>query len=98
MAYEQIPLQQNTQSHRFEMMIDGKAAFINYQQKDNKVYLIHTEVDELLEGQGVAAALVEKTLRHLDEHGLVLVPRCSYVQHYLQRHPHWNKLLANAPE
>jgi predicted GNAT family acetyltransferase len=94
MAYENVPLYLNTQKHRFEMNIDGEYAFIIYRQSGDVVNLIHTEVAEPLEGKGIAPVLVKKTLQYLEEHQLKMVPSCSYVQHYLHRHPEWYRLVA----
>jgi predicted GNAT family acetyltransferase len=94
MSYENIPLHFNSAKHRFEMNIDGEYAIIEYQQSGNVFNLVHTEVAEPLEGKGVAAALVEKTLQYLEEHHLKMVPSCSYVQGYLQRHLQWNRIAA----
>ena len=94
MTYENIPVHLNKSAHHFEMNIDGEYAIINYKQSGNVFNLIHTEVAEPLEGNGVGAALVEKTLHYLEDHGLKMVPSCSYVQHYLNKHPEWNKLVA----
>jgi uncharacterized protein len=84
----------NTAVHNFEMYIDGHRSFIDYKVRDGKIYLIHTEVPEALQGQGVAALLVTKTLEYIEANGLKIVPLCSYVQAYLKRHPEWNRLVA----
>lgn len=94
MAYENIPVEFNKERHRFEMKIDDKYAFINYRQYGDVVDLVHTEVAEALEGKGVAATLVEETLQYAAAHQLKIIPSCSYVQHYLQKHPEWNRLVA----
>lgn len=93
MSYENIPVHLDTTAHRFEMNINGEYAIINYKQAGNTVYLVHTEVAEPLEGHGVASTLVRKTLQYLEEHHLKMVPLCSYVQHYLKRHPEWDRLV-----
>jgi predicted GNAT family acetyltransferase len=93
MKYEDIQLIKNEPIHNFELFVDGQRAFIDYKQKDNKVYLIHTEVPETLKGKGVAEAIVEKTLTYLEANHYKLVPLCSYVQMFLKRHPDWNRLL-----
>ena len=93
MAYETNALHLNKANHQFEMEVDGSIAFIEYKEKGNTIYLVHTETPPELEGKGVASALVEKTLHYLDEHLLKLVPFCSFVQTYLQRHPEWNRLI-----
>jgi predicted GNAT family acetyltransferase len=95
MSYENIPIHLNKDKHRFEMVIDGDYAVVNYRQSGNIVNLVHTEVAEPLEGKGIAAALVEKTLQYLDEHQLRMIPSCSYVQQYLNRHPEWKRLVVS---
>jgi len=94
MNYEEIPLNNNEHDHNFEMMINGHRAFIDYMTKGEKMYLIHTEVPQQLEGLGIAAAMVEKALQFIEDNNLKLVPLCPYVQHYLKRHPNWNRILA----
>jgi len=95
MIFEHIPLQNNEALHQFELIIDGRKSFINYKQKGIKVYLIHTQVPPELEGQGIAGALVEKTLGYLQRHELKLIPLCSFVVAYLERNPQWKSLLAD---
>ena len=95
MAYENIPLHINEEKHRFEMNINGEYAIINYRHSGNLINLIHTEVAEPLEGKGVASALVKKTLQYIEAHQLKMIPSCTYVQHYLHRHPEWNRLVAD---
>lgn len=94
MGYDDIALINNEALHNFELFIDGARAFIDYKQKGDKVYLIHTEVPEALQGKGVAAAIVEKTFRYMEAHQLKLVPLCVYVKHFLSTHPEWNRLSA----
>lgn len=93
MAYEANALHLNKEEQRFEMEVNGETAFIEYKEKDKKMYLVHTETPPELEGKGVASALVQKTLNYLAQHQLQVVPLCPFVQSYLQRHPQWNSLV-----
>lgn len=95
MQYQDIPLINNEVIHNFELILDGYRSFIDYKQKGNKVFLIHTEVAPELKGKGVAEAIVEKTFRYLEERQLKMVPLCVYVGIYLKRHPEWNRLIAD---
>jgi predicted GNAT family acetyltransferase len=97
MKYEEIPLVNNEAIHNFELTVEGHRAFIDYKQKDDKIYLIHTEVPVELEGKGVASAIVEKAFNYIEENNLKLIPLCVYVASYLKRHPEWNRILAIAP-
>jgi predicted GNAT family acetyltransferase len=97
MKYEEVPLVKNEAIHNFELTVEGHRAFIDYKQKDDKIYLIHTEVPVELEGKGVASAIVEKAFNYIEENNLKLIPLCVYVASYLKRHPEWNRILAIAP-
>ena len=94
MNYQDIGLINNQAIHNFELIVDGQRSFIDYKTRDNKIYLIHTEVPQELQGRGVAEALVEKALNYIEEHHLKLVPLCTYIQAFLKRHPEWDRLLA----
>ena len=93
MKYENIPLIFNEDDQRFEFSSEGQLSFIDFKKINDKIYLIHTEVPQELEGKGIAAAMVEKTLKHIEEHQWKLIPSCSYVQAFVKRHPEWNRLL-----
>jgi predicted GNAT family acetyltransferase len=60
MNFADIELVNNEAIHNFEFVVDGHRAFIDYKTKDNKIYLIHTEVPAELEGMGVAEAIGRK--------------------------------------
>jgi predicted GNAT family acetyltransferase len=92
MNYQDVPLINNEAKHNFEMMVEGQRAFIDYQLRDGKIYLVHTEVPHHLQGRGIAAVMVEKAFQYIEANHLILVPICPYVQHYLQRHPQWEYL------
>ncbi|MES2275581.1 MAG: GNAT family N-acetyltransferase [Bacteroidota bacterium] len=98
MDYSNINLINNIPIHNFELFVDGERAFIDYKQKGDKVYLIHTEVPATLKGRGVAEAIVDKTMHYLEEHHLTMVPLCVYVKHFLTVHPEWNRLVAGHTE
>ena len=85
--------QKNVGTQRYELVVDGHVAFIDYKQKEEVVYLIHTEVPPALQGKGIAAELVEKTLQHIENHHEQLVPRCPYVQSYLRKKPDWERIV-----
>lgn len=75
------------------MAVQDDLAFISYRTNGDVISLMHTEVPEDLEGQGIGSALVEKTFQYLEANNLRMVPRCAFVSTYLKRHPEWNRLL-----
>lgn len=93
--YLDIPLVQNQDKRRFEMEVENHIAFIEYIiNKDNIMYLTHTEVPRALEGKGVGGSMVEKALNFLKDNGYTLAPLCPFVAAYLKRHPEWQSILA----
>ena len=83
----------NKTAQQYEFHIDGEIAKVEYKKKENKIYLIHTEVPKPLGGRGIASQLVKHVLEDIQEKGWYLVVYCPYVKSYLQRHPEWNDQL-----
>jgi predicted GNAT family acetyltransferase len=88
----------NVANHRFEMIVDGETAFLDYAFEDGRLALIHTEVPQALEGHGVAGALVRSVLNEARTKGLQILPRCEFVAEYIRRHPEFSDLVATLPE
>ncbi len=67
---------------------------LDYELNGSRVVFTHTGVPPSYQGQGLAAQLVEAGLAWAREQGLKVVPACSYVHVYIQRHPEWQNLVA----
>ena len=94
MNAEQIELKDNTLRHHLELEVAGYTSFIDYKRTNEKLYLIHTEVPENLEGQGVGSAIVKKAFQYAEQNNLKVVPQCSFVQLFVKRHKEWERLVA----
>lgn len=88
-----LPLFKNETTNRFELTVDDHIAFIEYEEDENIIKLIHTESPEALAGRGAATALIEKTLSYLEDNAYQLVPLCPLVFAYVKRHPEWKRLV-----
>lgn len=85
----------NDEKKRFELEVEGHTAFIEFIiDKDNVMYLTHTEVPNALGGKGVGKSIVEKTLNYIKDNGYTLAPLCPFVAAYLKRNPDWKPILA----
>lgn len=91
--FKQLELVKNDDKHRFEMDVDGYTAIIEFNQNQNKIILIHTEVPAELEGRGAATAIIEKALDYIEKNHLKLIPLCPFVVAYIKRHPEWKRIL-----
>lgn len=89
-------VQHQAQSRRFVLTVDGWDCELDYRLDAQRCIITHTGTPAALRGRGLAAQLVEQALRWLAPQGLQLVPACSYVQVYLQRHARWQRLLEPA--
>jgi len=92
---ENEELVHNERVHAFELMIEGKRSFIDYQKSGDKIYLTHTEVPQEQQGRGIADKLVRKTLEYIEKNDLKVVPQCQFVRVFLKRHPEWDRLVAS---
>ncbi|MBN8503501.1 MAG: N-acetyltransferase [Burkholderiales bacterium] len=78
---------------RFELCIDGQACELDYRRVGDRVVFTHTGVPPALQGRGLAAELVMSGLQWARQEQLKVVPACSYVARYIDRHPQWQDLL-----
>jgi predicted GNAT family acetyltransferase len=89
----------NPQEHRYEARVDGElAGFIQYRESVGLVDLVHTEVDDRFEGQGVASKLARFALDDLraDSSRRVLAT-CPFVATWIEKHPDYADLLDTPP-
>lgn len=90
----QIRLVHNPQQQRFEVRIQGEVASVSYTRDGGRVVFDHTYVPEAFRGKGVAAALVRAALGEAREQHWQIVPQCSYVAAFIERHPEFASLVA----
>lgn len=89
-----MELYHNKSDQRFEFDLEGLIAYIAYQIKEDKIYLISTQVPEILSGKGIGSKLLKATLEKIETMNLKIVPICNFIQSYFERHPELHELLA----
>jgi uncharacterized protein len=72
---------------------DGQA-IADYVISGNEIIFTHTNVPRAMEGKGIASRLIKTALSDSREAGMKVVPQCSFVRVYIDRHPEWQDLLA----
>jgi predicted GNAT family acetyltransferase len=80
-------------AQRFEAQVAGRLSVCAYHRSGEVVHFTHTEVPRALQGQGIAAVLVQTALDWARAEGLRVRPACSYVATYMRRHPQTQDLL-----
>lgn len=86
----------NTEQSRFEVEVNGSLAVLLYALRPGKIIYTSTRVPRELEGGGVGSALAKTALEYARENELAVVPSCSFVRAYIQRHPEYKDLIVAA--
>ena len=94
MATQTVEVRDNVEKRRFEAYVDGRlAGFSAYDLTDAGIVILHTEVDDAFEGQGVGSSLVRQMLDQIRaENDLKLTVLCPFVNAWLRRHPDYRDL------
>lgn len=88
-----LKITDNTDELRFETPVTSGLAFISYRWEHGKLALMHTEVPEESEGNGIAKALTTFAFEQAkDQHRKVMI-FCPYISAYVKRHPEYNELV-----
>lgn len=94
----ELLVRDNREELRYEALRDGElVGIVRYRIEPGVVVLVHTEVDEAVEGTGVGSQLVRGALDDVRARGLRLVPVCPFVAVYLGRHPEYGDLVGVDP-
>ncbi len=72
---------------RFVARIGDLEAEIVYQRRGDVLDVVHTWTPPVLRGRDVAARLTDAAFAYAREHGLRIVPTCSYTRAYVAAHP-----------
>jgi uncharacterized protein len=83
----EVTVRDNSEASRFEAVVDGQVAFLQYERQPNAIVIVHTEVPESLRERGIGTRLVSAALEALRAEGLPLVVQCPFVRDYLRSHP-----------
>lgn len=83
----------NDAAHRFETTIDGQTGYISYQSQGDTLIYDHTIVPSELGGKGVGSALVKHALEYARAQNKKVVPQCSFVASYIDKHAEYQDLL-----
>ncbi|RDV01322.1 GNAT family N-acetyltransferase [Undibacter mobilis] len=86
------PVRDNPSRNRFELQTAAGLAIANYRRDDLTITITHTEVPRAVEGRGIGSALVKGMLDEIRREGRKVVPLCSFVRAYINRHPEYRDL------
>jgi predicted GNAT family acetyltransferase len=90
----EIIVQHNPAASRFEARVGTQLAVADYTLGDGRIVFTHTYVPTGLRGHGIAEKLVRAGLDFAKAENRRVVPQCSYVEVFIQRHKEFQPLLA----
>jgi predicted GNAT family acetyltransferase len=80
---------------RYEMVVDGEVAFVDYADSGGHLVLKHTEVPRALAGRGVGSILARSVLEDVRRGGLLVVPECEFIAAFIKCHPEFADVVAD---
>lgn len=84
----------NPARQRFEYVVDGRTAFVDYRRAEGVITLTHAKVPPELEGHGIGSLLARGTLDLLRASGDKVIPACSFIAAFIRRNPDYRDMLA----
>lgn len=94
MARSYRELRDDADSNRLVLPVDGGEAFAVYRRIDGRLVISHTEVPASLRGRGIGSQLAEAVFDFARSRGERIVPACSFITDWAQRHPEAQDTLA----
>src|SRR5436190_9513369 len=87
---DDIIITDNTELHRYQLRVGGaEAAYTEYNLLKDAVMFTHTEVLPAHEGKGLGSKLAKFALDDVRRRGLQVIPVCTFMAGYIERHPEY---------
>jgi predicted GNAT family acetyltransferase len=91
----EITVRDNPEESRYEIRDgDRVLGFAAYQRRGDTTVFTHTEVDPDAGQDGLGSTLVRAALDDVRARGGSVVPQCSFVRGWIERHPDYADLVA----
>ena len=81
-------------ARRFVAVVEAQECVVDYQLSGNTMTITHTNVPASLGGRGIASQLARFALDEARAKGWKVVPACSYVEAWIEKHPEYRDVLA----
>ncbi len=91
-----VTVRHNMAASRYELLVDGHLSICEYVLEGKRMIFTHTLVPPELRGRGIAEKLVRAALADARAQGRTVVPACSYVAKFIERHEEYRDLLGAA--
>lgn len=84
---------QNVAGARFEMVVNGQIAHLDYEVAGDRIRFVHIEVPPELRHHNLAEELARTGLEYARREHLRVVPICPFVREFLARHAEYLPLV-----
>lgn len=92
--YSSLEIKHDKNNQRFFSIVDGRESYLQYLKIDDSTLDYYkTYVPNELRGKGIAGKIVESALNYALQNNLIIIPSCSYVDTFIERHPDYNKIV-----
>jgi predicted GNAT family acetyltransferase len=82
----------DTTKQAFVVNIENTSSYVAYSISDGIMELYTTYTPPQLRGRGLAEKVVRAALNYAKENNLRVLPSCSYVKVFIERHPEYKSL------
>ena len=82
-----VDVEHHPEGSRFTATVDGTTGFLTYELDTGTVAMTHTIVPPEIGGRGIAGELTRTAVAWAREQQLSIDAQCSYVRHWLTKHP-----------
>lgn len=93
MKNENVSVSHNQEAHRFELVVDGHLAVLDYMLSGDIIIFTHTSVPPAIGSRGLGSKLVQASLDYAREKGLKVRSLCWFVSKYIRLHAEYQELL-----
>jgi predicted GNAT family acetyltransferase len=91
---ERIEVADAPDHERYELSVDGQVVgFTSYRARPGLIAFLHTEVEERLQGRGLAEELIRFALEDARARDLEVLPFCPFVKAFIERHREFEALV-----
>ena len=91
---DRIEVADTPEREQYELTVDGEVVgFSAYRARPGLIAFVHTEVDEQLQGRGLADRLIRFALEDARTRGLEVLPFCPFVKAFIERHREFEALV-----
>ncbi len=80
--------------HHYDLTVDGKSAgFINYRDHGDRRVILHTEVNDAYQGQGLGTKLIVGALDDIRAQGKRVVTLCPMATAYVTKNRNYDDIV-----